>query len=323
MTKIQILLLCICSLHVSAQTDSLKAIEEIMAFQKKLNDDFRNLQTSPLEEEGFAKFEGHNFFPINLDYRVEAKLSVTRDKPFFPMLTSTSMYSTERIYGYVIFTLEKKKFRLPVYQSKELMGTKEYADYLLFPFSDKTNGRQTYTRGRYIDLRIPKEGKSLIIDFNMAYNPYNAYNLKFSCLLVPPKNRMDIAVRAGVRNGETKEIEPPAQLVSDTTTTFTLDEVPPTYPGGFEEMMEFVKKNLRYPRGAMWKKNQGVVFVQFVIEPDGTISEITTLKGVSEVTDAEAKRVVSLMPKWNPGQQNGKSVRVKYVLAISFKVSGG
>src|SRR5215212_845674 len=105
MTKITILLLCICTLHVSAQTDSLKAIEEITAFQKKLNEDYKDRKESPLDADDFGKFEGHDFFPIDLDYRVDAKLTVAEGTPFFAMKTTTSRLSTERIYGYVTFNL--------------------------------------------------------------------------------------------------------------------------------------------------------------------------------------------------------------------------
>lgn len=192
-------LLCICSFSAFAQTDSLKAREEIIAFQKKLNDEYKNRNESPLDASAFATFKGHDYFPINLDYRVVAKLEVTPSTPFFSMKTTTSRFSTERIYGYVNFTLKGKKFRLPVYQSKDLMQTAEYADYLFFPFTDLTSGSETYGGGRYIDLAIPKSGDDVVIDFNMAYNPYCAYNKRYSCPIVPAENQMDVEIPAGVK----------------------------------------------------------------------------------------------------------------------------
>lgn len=182
-----------------AQTDSLQVIEEITTFQKKLNEEFKNKKESPLEPKDLAKFKGHDFFPIDLRYRVQATLIVSPGTPFFGMKTTTTRLATERVYGHVEFTLEGKSFRLPVYQSKDLMNTTEYADYLFFPFSDETNGKQTYGGGRYIELRIPKEGDDIIIDFNKAYNPYCAYSSRYSCPVVPPENQMDIEVLAGVR----------------------------------------------------------------------------------------------------------------------------
>lgn len=192
------LLLPIVSFRTFAQPDSLQAIQEITAFQNKLNDEYKNREESPLDPGDFEKFQGHPFFPIDLNYRVVAKLTVTSGTPFFAMKTTTSRYSTERIYGYVSFTLKGREFRLPVYQSKDLMATAEYADYLFFPFSDETNGKETYGGGRYIDLRIPKEGEELVIDFNKAYNPYCAYSARYSCPVVPAENMIDIEIPAGV-----------------------------------------------------------------------------------------------------------------------------
>ena len=317
MRKIQILLLCICSLHVTAQTDSLKAIEEIRAFQKKLNDDYKDVTLSPLEAEELAKFEGHAFFPIDLDYRVDAKLLIAEGTPFFAMKTTTSRLSTERIYGYVSFTLAGKEFQLPVYQSKDLMQNPDYADYLFFPFSDETNGKQTYGGGRYIDLRIPKDGDDLVIDFNMAYNPYCAYSARFSCPLVPADNQMDIEVPAGVKYDEKQKSKSADAMLNDST-DLANNGVPPEFPGGLGAMMKFVKKNMTYPKPAMKKKIHGVVYVSFVVAPDGSITEVKTIRGISKECDAEAERVVSLMPNWKPGQLNGKNVFVRFVLPIKF-----
>ena len=171
MKKIALLLLCICSVPAVAQSDSLEAVAAISEFQRELNEEYKDRSKSPLDPDDFSKFQGHEFFPINLDFRVRAKLTVTEGTPFFAMKTTTSRLTTERVYGHVAFILAGKEFRLPVYQSKDLMQTDEYADYLFFPFSDATNGRQTYGGGRYIDLRIPREGDSITIDFNKAYNP--------------------------------------------------------------------------------------------------------------------------------------------------------
>jgi uncharacterized protein (DUF1684 family) len=199
------LLLFISSFSVSAQTDSIQAVAEIADFQKKLNEEYKTRGESPLDPKDFAKFEGHDFFPADLNYRVQAKLVVTNETPFFGMKTTTSRMAPERIYGYLEFAMAGKEFRLPVYQSKDLMQTTEYADHLFFPFSDETNGKQTYGGGRYIDLKIPKEGDDIIVDFNMAYNPYCAYSSRYSCPIVPAENQMDIEVLAGVKySGEKK-----------------------------------------------------------------------------------------------------------------------
>ena len=78
------------------------------------------------------------------------------------------------------------------------MQQEKYRDYLFLPFTDNTNGEQTYTGGRYIDLSIP-DGDTIVVDFNKAYNPYCAYNKKYSCPIVPSVNNLDTEIRAGVK----------------------------------------------------------------------------------------------------------------------------
>jgi uncharacterized protein len=316
MKTILVLILCITSFSAFAQTDSLQALSDIAVFQKTLNEEYKNRKESPLDEKDFAEFKGHDFFPVSLKYRVVAKLTVTEGSAFFPMKTTTTRLSTERIYGYVSFTIAGKEFRLPVYQSKDLMQTAEYADYLFFPFTDETNGYQTYGGGRYIDLRIPKEGNELIIDFNKAYNPYCAYNGRFSCPLVPKENQMNIEIPAGVKYKDKKVTQ---NASSSEDQIFMVAQSAPEYPGGYNEMIAFINKNVTHPKSATDDKKHGTVYVEFVVEKDGTLSRIRTIKGLSADYDREAERIVSLMPKWKPGKENNKYVTVRFVLPIKFE----
>jgi uncharacterized protein (DUF1684 family) len=194
----RILLLVITTLsHVlQAQSDSV-AISEIKKFQKELDDEYLNRNTSPLEPKQFKKFKGHLFFPIDLSYRVRAKIVLTPDEKFFPMQTSTNQPRLHRKYANLVFVLHGIPCLLPVYQSKDLMNTVEYADYLFLPFTDITNDETTYHGGRYIGLRIPKEGNELILDFNQAYHPYCAYSKNYSCPIVPEANYLPVKVEAG------------------------------------------------------------------------------------------------------------------------------
>ena len=103
-----------------------------------------------------------------------------------------------REYGELRFKLDEKKFKLTLYQNIKLMEKERYEDYLFIPFTDETNGEESYGGGRYIDFRIPK-GKEVVLDFNKAYNPYCAYNSKYSCPIPPPKNDLSIPIKAGVK----------------------------------------------------------------------------------------------------------------------------
>ncbi len=198
MTKGFILICIILSqlglLHAQSDSEA-----EIIKFQNELNDEYTNPEKSPLPKKGIKKFKGHEFFPINLKYTVKARISVTPSATFFNMQTSTSQPREHRIYGTAAFTIDGINYELPLYQSKSLMLTEKYKDYLFLPFTDLTNGGQTYSAGRYIDLSIPKEGNEIVIDFNQAYNPYCAYSDKFSCPIVPRENDLNVAILAGVK----------------------------------------------------------------------------------------------------------------------------
>jgi len=196
--KKYLIILCFWSLSAGAQTDSIRAIQEINSFQQELDNEYRDLKKSPLSPEEQKKFNGHLFFSVNLKYRVIAKFNRTSDSPFLPMKTSGARLPNYRVYALAQFELDGKKFTVPIYQLQDLMVKPEYVDYLFLPFTDLTNGDESYDAGRYIGLRIPK-GDEIIIDFNQAYNPYCAYSDKYNCPLVPPENNLDVFVRAGVK----------------------------------------------------------------------------------------------------------------------------
>lgn len=94
----------------------------------------------------------------------------------------------------------------------------------------------------------------------------------------------------------------------------------PEYPGGMPAMIEFLQTNIKYPEDAVKQKVEGRVMVQFVVETDGSISDVHVAKQVFPSLDAEAIRVVQTMPKWLPGREKGKVVRVKYNLPIVFRM---
>ena len=102
---------------------------------------------------------------------------------------------------------------------------------------------------------------------------------------------------------------------------FDVVEKMPEYPGGIEAFMKFLSENVRYPEAASKAGIQGRVLVNFIVEKDGSISNIHVIQNVNEYLDAEAVRVVGAMPKWTPGMQEGKAVRVKYAVPISFRLN--
>ena len=103
---------------------------------------------------------------------------------------------------------------------------------------------------------------------------------------------------------------------------FDVVEVMPQYPGGIPQMMKFIISNIKYPKDAIKKGMQGAVVVQFVVEPDGSVSNVHVVRSVFPSLDTEAVRMVKAMPKWSPGMQNGKPVRVRFNVPIRFSLNG-
>ncbi len=99
---------------------------------------------------------------------------------------------------------------------------------------------------------------------------------------------------------------------------FTVVESMPEFPGGMGALMKYLAENIKYPSLAKESGIQGRVFINFVVEPDGSISNVKVLRGIGGGCDEEAVRVVKSMPKWKPGMQRGKPVRVSYNLPVKF-----
>ncbi|MEO9660053.1 MAG: DUF1684 domain-containing protein [Maribacter dokdonensis] len=173
-------------------------LADILLFQEELNAEFKNPESSPLPDRFRIDFESLEFFEPDTNYIVEAELVRTPEALPFSMPTTTGRESTEVVYGIAKFSLNGKDHKLEIYQSPELITQAEYEDYLFLPFTDNTNGEETYGGGRYLDLRIPK-GNKIILNFNKAYNPYCAYNKKFSCPIVPKVNNLDTEIKVGVK----------------------------------------------------------------------------------------------------------------------------
>lgn len=101
---------------------------------------------------------------------------------------------------------------------------------------------------------------------------------------------------------------------------FDVVEVMPQFPGGQIAMMKYIMENMKYPEQAMKEGIQGRVTVRFIVEKDGSISDVKPVLSVHPLLNKEAVRVVESMPKWSPGKHNGKPVRVRFNLPVMFKL---
>jgi protein TonB len=133
----------------------------------------------------------------------------------------------------------------------------------------------------------------------------------------------DIEINADVQQDEVIEEYVAPEVVEEEVVEqeiFKIVEEMPAFPGGEAKLMEYVAKNVKYPQIARETGVQGRVYVNFVVEPDGSVSNVSVLRGIGGGCDEEAIRVVKSMPKWKPGKQRGKAVRVSYMLPVNFKL---
>lgn len=141
------------------------------------------------------------FYPVNKLYKVIAAFEKKENSEWFLMNTSANTKQQYRVYGILSFTIHDTLVKLHLYQSKDLLSSKDYWNYLFLPFTDKTTGIDTYGGGRYIDLIMTDiKGSKCIIDFNKAYNPYCAYAEGYHCPIPPAENDLPVAIMAGEKN---------------------------------------------------------------------------------------------------------------------------
>ena len=136
-----------------------------------------------------------------------------------------------------------------------------------------------------------------------------------------------IAAQSGDKQKQAKTTETIPKQASDKSAQAgsskdnVTPDVMPKYPGGDDARMKFMLENIKYPEKAKRDTIQGKVFIQFVVEPDGTLTNFKIMRGIGGGCDEEALRVVKLMPKWIPAQKNGKSVKTEFVFPIKFALN--
>jgi len=110
--------------------------------------------------------------------------------------------------------------------------------------------------------------------------------------------------------------------VEESKPVFTIVEEMPSFPGGEDARNKFLAENIKYPQQASENGIQGTVYVSFVVDSKGNVTDVKVLRGIGGGCDEEAIRVVRSMPQWHPGKQNGKQVRVLFNMPIYFRLQG-
>ena len=169
--------------------------EQSIADHRDGIDEFmKNDRDSPLADSLKQAFNGLRYYPPKPDFKVKATLETVPGNTTLVVTTNDGETREYLKYAYAYFELQGKENRLTLLQPKD-----EGPENLFLPFGDVSNGNETYGGGRYIDLK--HDGKDqIIIDFNLAYNPYCVYSIDYSCPLPPAENQLSIAIEAGEKN---------------------------------------------------------------------------------------------------------------------------
>jgi uncharacterized protein (DUF1684 family) len=188
--------LCGCSGTGGPDRESSSPQDPILQERLAKDRDFKSGQNSPIPDSERSGFQGLSYYPINPALRFSAKLNRYAGPKQIRLGTNTGEIRSGLRYGYFDFQVEDHACRLNVYK---LEDAPDHGASLFIPFRDATSGKETYGAGRYIDL-IENTSGIYDLDFNRAYNPYCAYNSRFSCPLAPGENNLEVPIRAGEKN---------------------------------------------------------------------------------------------------------------------------
>jgi uncharacterized protein (DUF1684 family) len=171
--------------------------QRVLKWRKERDIFFKSHQRSPLLPQDKKNFNGLKYYPFDPQYVFSGKIvrfnfNINNPKYYATFLTNKGTNKRYIRYGKFHFQLGGKEYTIEIYKSI-------LSDSLFIPFKDKTNEKETYEGGRYIDAEILPEYR-MVLDFNMAYQPSCAYNEKLVCALPPRENMLDIEVQAGEKN---------------------------------------------------------------------------------------------------------------------------
>jgi hypothetical protein len=162
-------------------------MSELEDFRAEKDQFFKTHPQSPLTAAQKRDFKGLSYFPENPTLRLEVEVEVFPKRDVIEMQTSTGDTQAYQRFGRFTFRVEGQAAALTIYAS---------ADGYFLPFVDSLVGHETYPAGRYLEPE-PLGGNKFLVDFNLAYNPYCAYNQNYSCPLTPLANRIKVPIRAG------------------------------------------------------------------------------------------------------------------------------
>lgn len=192
--KKQIVIALLGSFLLSCNVEDAEYNQRIMQMRANKTYAFLDEKTTPLTASKLATFKGLPYYEPDKSYLIQAEFTPIQQAPIFGMPHTLDRTYNYKEAGTLKFKIQGQDLMITAFLREGVVGdTVE----LFVPFTDNTNGKETYGGGRYIDVFAPMRAGKINLDFNLAYNPYCAYNKDFSCPIVPKQNHIPLAVLAG------------------------------------------------------------------------------------------------------------------------------
>jgi uncharacterized protein len=176
-------------------------VKEIQKFRDNKNQMLKSSEESPLDRKQKKQFDSLFYFPINPTYRIQAELVKLPINEIIEIGTTGNKPRRYKKYALAHFQLGNQKHELVLLQATDRLTEALHKNTLFLPFTDSSSGDETYGGGRYLDIELTEE-KTITLDFNMAYNPYCAYNSTYDCPIPPKENNLSIKILAGEKKFE-------------------------------------------------------------------------------------------------------------------------
>ncbi len=185
------LILFLFSRRLKEKRDAADYLSGIEMRRSEIDNFFLNSDKSPLTEVQKMIFNGLSYFPVNKKYRVRARFNKNPKEQIVKINITDGSLEEYFVYGWAEFSLDGKDLKLTIYKP-----VNDDSGYFFIPFYDETSAETTYGGGRYVEPEVVNN-KTIIIDFNLAYNPYCAYNHNYHCPIPPRENNLKVPVLAG------------------------------------------------------------------------------------------------------------------------------
>lgn len=201
-TKLLLSALFVCGFFINSALSQGDYVTSIQNARKAKDQAFKTPGQTPLNATQMQNFQELSYYTIDSNARIQAVFNLADPQTEVNLATTAGTKIKLVKYGTVTFTYNNKTYTLAVFKNKDLPEFGSNNSQLFIPFSDPSNKNETNSKGRYLPITMPASGNNVVLDFNIAENPYNAYNKALVSVVPPPGNELMSAMTTGERKFE-------------------------------------------------------------------------------------------------------------------------